>query len=515
MSAVRAPQDGPPEAPPGGGTLDIGLRAVEAIRSALQVDDEWSTGVPRGFAWWANEYRQDVVSSAPWQEHGDQLAAITVRTELLSLAPEAGPSEDELSQLNRQALGGAYRIDGGRIVHEFGVVVDEERLGWVKFACATYATLALTLATSSAEQFGARFDAKPAVSQHPQSGPRFLADDILNLPARLVVPAGLEPSAWADPAPLAEAVGLLNALGGFAVDTSGTHGVWGEVPYGDHQTAFLVVAPTRPTPGVPGGMPLEPHPVLGHGLVIWLVLPTLVHGESAAATAARLNEQEITSHEAASSGRMHFGAWTVTDFGAAVTPAYHMFVPNMLRDYVHPQNVTVHMIGRARRVSKTLLPTEATKTALQIVADRALAVGVVAGALAAAFADGPVEKSEAVATIRQALETVRQATLSAPVREAAALATTEFGALAQYVVSPAAVPMPELYALAGDMARTMAAEDQYRFVGQLAWLCQEISAGLCRSPDRARHAMDVALERMGFTPPEISSAVQFCEAHGA
>ena len=67
---------------------------------------------------------------------------------------------------------------------------------------------------------------------------------------------------------------------------------------------------------------------------------------------------------------MRLGAWTVADFGSKFAPAYRMLVPNMLRSYPHPQNITVHMASRAMKVSRYLLPVERATPTIEIIAAR-------------------------------------------------------------------------------------------------------------------------------------------------
>ena len=336
---------------------DIGATAVDAIRSTMQVDPEWTEHSARGFAWWGNEFRQEVQSSAVWEEDGQQLARITIRTTLLRCGSTAAATAQVLEQLNHHAPGGCFRRDGDEVVHEMGVLVDESALAWVPYTVAVYGTLALTIAAQQAREAASVLGAKPAESAHPRSGRRGVPDDILNVPRQLVIPGGLGGSAWDQPQQFAEAANLLNATGlGFVADASGRGGLMGEVGYG-RESAFLVLAPTNDEdPSRRVGPPLDPHPHLGHGLIAWLVLPSGRSGEAPDEVSARLNSLEIApAQDWSEAGAMHFGAW-IAGPGTVVAPAYKMFVPNLLANYVNVQNVAAHMAHRARRISRLLVP---------------------------------------------------------------------------------------------------------------------------------------------------------------
>jgi hypothetical protein len=153
------------------------------------------------------------------------------------------------------------------------------------------------------------------------------------------------------------------------------------------------------------------------------------------------------------------------------------------------------------------------RSAPELSPSRAMAIATVALAMAAAGADGRVEDNEAAA-VGYALNTISGATQSTPVREAAQLASTELGPIVEYVVSPVTEPLPVMFARAGAVARELPDADRKRYVGQLSWLCHAISSSGSGSKDLALHAMDGALEQMGFTPREISEALAFCQSSG-
>ena len=144
---------------------------------------------------------------------------------------------------------------------------------------------------------------------------------------------------------------------------------------------------------------------------------------------------------------------------------------------------------------------------------RALAIATVAAAMVAAGADGRIEENEAAA-VGYALKTISESTLSTPVRAAADLASTDFGSLVEYVASPMTEPIPVMLARAGSVARRLPEPDQYRFVGQLSWLCHTISNAASGAAQPALDAMDIVLEQLGFTPREIAAALAFCEGSG-
>jgi hypothetical protein len=144
---------------------------------------------------------------------------------------------------------------------------------------------------------------------------------------------------------------------------------------------------------------------------------------------------------------------------------------------------------------------------------RAMALGAVVVAMNTAIADGAISDNEAAAVIH-AIRTVGEATQSAPVREAAAIASTEFSTLIAYIVSPATEPVPVMLGRAGAAIRELPHPDRSRFVGQLAWLCHTVAAAGPGGPGDPLAAMDRDLAEMGFRPREIAEALAFCDASG-
>jgi hypothetical protein len=142
-----------------------------------------------------------------------------------------------------------------------------------------------------------------------------------------------------------------------------------------------------------------------------------------------------------------------------------------------------------------------------------LAIATIAMAMGAAVADGSVDDNEAAAVVH-AIQTIAEATQSAPVREAATAASAEFGTLLAYVASPATEAIPVMLGKAGLVARQLPTPDRSRYIGQLAWLCHTVAAASTVAPQRALDAMDSGLTAMGFQSQEISDALAFCDANG-
>lgn len=335
------------------------------------VDDEWSIELSRGFSWWAYRFGQDIEAGPPWEQLGDQLSHVSVRTPALTGSGQPNDIDIQLSHLNSVATGGAFiAAPDGTILHHMSVSLGEEGLAWVPRAMATFSTIALMSLETNAAAYGMSIGKRPIFSRHPHSGIRPFADDILNVPNGLVVPAGQRPSAWDELAEFALAANTVNDGAGYALDTSGEDGLIAEFGFGANESSFLLVQPTKDAAtAVEGTLPPPlPDPTYGHGLSVWLLLPRQGAADAPAQAAGLLNQAEASASLAQEfSGPMNFGAWTVWSRPEDDVVAYRMFVPNLLRQYFHPANVALHMAGRAKFASSVLLPDETPMAGAELI----------------------------------------------------------------------------------------------------------------------------------------------------
>lgn len=142
-----------------------------------------------------------------------------------------------------------------------------------------------------------------------------------------------------------------------------------------------------------------------------------------------------------------------------------------------------------------------------------LAVGMLVMALQVSLTDGAIDDAESVA-IGQGFATVRAATKSEPVRQAAGLVVDGLGEMIAWVSAPATGPLPLMLATAGQVVRKFDPADQSRYIGQVAWLGDAVAGASGQAKEGKLEQVDAGLAWMGFSPQEIAAALAFCDQNG-
>lgn len=142
-----------------------------------------------------------------------------------------------------------------------------------------------------------------------------------------------------------------------------------------------------------------------------------------------------------------------------------------------------------------------------------LAVGMLVMALQVSLTDGNVDDAESVA-IGQGFATVRAATKSEPVRQAAGLVVDGLGDIIAWIRAPETGPLPLMLATAGQVVRKFDSADQSRYIGQVAWLGDAVAGAHGQSSDGKLEQVDAGLAGMGFSPQEVAAALAFCDQNG-
>ena len=148
---------------------------------------------------------------------------------------------------------------------------------------------------------------------------------------------------------------------------------------------------------------------------------------------------------------------------------------------------------------------------------RDLAVAFLIVMTTVALVDRRLEPREMAAGVR-GLSTIAAASAAGIVRDAAALARDRYDELMSWIQAPATGPLAPMLARAGTRARALAQPDRMRYLGQLAWLGQEVAGESSPSADgpsaAALDRIDEALGKMGVPPPEAAAALAYCERFG-
>lgn len=313
---------------------DVGTQTLDAIYDQLKVEDQWAFRRQRGFTWWSYRLAQHIDVSPPVHDHGLDLCNLRIRTDVVrDVDPEMDPAA-LLVQLNRQATLNALVWDPADATISVcsSATVHQDIAGWIYYVLATAAILQNDLAHSYTVELAKVCGGTPAGSNHPTHGVRNDPSSSMSVPARVIVPAGEEPSKFVGESCvrleqfLAELAEQKRWYGNVDAD-----GATVEVPFtGDRPAVFqdrssddasLETALVRIFTDVP-------HPTLGNGALVVTQLPVSPGRERAVILANDLNLAE-------SSGGYDvpplFGSWVPDPFSEGDNGlAFNTFVPNFL-----------------------------------------------------------------------------------------------------------------------------------------------------------------------------------------
>lgn len=273
---------------------DPGLHMLGVLYRQLMIDDQWSVRRERGFTWWGYRLAQHIEVDPPIASHGLDWCNLRVWTEVVrDVDPSTNPAQT-LATVNLQATLSALVWDEATAsINECCTIgVHQDNVGWLGKILATAAVLQNTAAHSRANALAKACGGAAAASDHPTSGLRPELDDMLSVPAQVVVPAGTEPSAFEGP--------LSEGLAKFAADmgwygTSDATGIVVEVPYTGSRPAFTR-DPQDPDTALETALVRtftdQPHPQFGHGSLLVTQLPIAPGPDESIAVANTLNAAE-------------------------------------------------------------------------------------------------------------------------------------------------------------------------------------------------------------------------------
>jgi hypothetical protein len=305
---------------------DIGTQMLDTLYELLMIDDRWSVRREHGFTWWGYRLAQHFEVGPPFLSDDVEVCTVRIWTEVAENIDPATDPTGVLAALNPQATLNALVWDtSARTVAECcTAVVEEQDILWLSKVLATAAVLQNTAGHSRAHGIAKACGGVPAASNHPTSGQRTEMDDILNVPERLVIPAGAEPSKFAGP--------MMEELGPFLRrmrlhGSSDSSYMTCEVPFTGHRPHWDL----RRSEGDTLETSLvriftdAPHPEAGNGALLVMQLPVSPGTERAATLANELNAVESKGDSCTT----FLGAWCpdlLSKGGDGL--AFCSFVPN-------------------------------------------------------------------------------------------------------------------------------------------------------------------------------------------
>lgn len=261
--------------------MNVAEETIDWLRTEqLRAAEEWSYLLPTGFSWWADRYLQSIeILGEETGPAGETGYLVCVRTELLR---DMDLTDTALERLNAWPMrsaalsGPVYDVPARRLDLWSLVRVTDDNGGWIRYLLGAAAVTQLAEARLIAPVLADAVDAKPATSDHPESGPRTVPDQMA-FAAGTFVRSGDEPSAWAG-------TGFTEVT-----DTSMDRpaifdgaGVRVDFPFGADVSECRLVAD-------------QPHPLYGNGLLILQRFPITVSSETdGIRMALSLNAADLT-----------------------------------------------------------------------------------------------------------------------------------------------------------------------------------------------------------------------------
>lgn len=331
---------------------DVGIQILDAIYDQLQVEDQWAFRRQRGFTWWGYRLAQHIDVSSPVHDRGLDLCNLAIRTDVVrDVDPNTNPAA-LLVALNRQATINALVWDPATATISVccAVTVHQDIASWIYYILAMAAVLQNDLAHAHTVTLAKACGGSPAGSNHPTHGVRNEPNGSMNVPARMIVPAGQEPSKFVGE----PCLGIERFLAELAQQkgwygTSDAHGATVEVPFTGNRPAMLQDS-NSPDAQLETALVQVftdvSHPEFGNGALVVTQLPVSPGAERAVVLANDLNLAESAGGYDAPP---LFGAWVPDPFSEGENGlAFSSFLPNFLAMGGILNNWVVYQATRAQ-----------------------------------------------------------------------------------------------------------------------------------------------------------------------
>lgn len=264
---------------------DTGLALVGQVNDAFKIADKWRVDEPRGFTWWASDYAQRIWSDPGLFHNTQAVYRLHAEIELIRGRGHAQDCEVYLSQLmscaNLSAL--VYDETQDTFKYHCSVYATDENAEWLGRLFMAAVGLQVAEAHCKASKLAADLKGAPASTGHPNSGMRAEADAMCAAVERFFRPAGAAASRWEGASEWEEARYAVKRMAE-KVSTDERSFLHAEFPWAGDPTKGDMINLEVTTQ--------RPHPELGNGLHMSLVLPVEMDEQNAAHTAMGLNHDE-------------------------------------------------------------------------------------------------------------------------------------------------------------------------------------------------------------------------------
>lgn len=264
--------------------------ALRFLTARMQIDAAWAVQEETSFTWWPSSLAQHVWAAPARDFHGVDLTTIHVETDLLTGVTSDRTTWERLARVNRFASLSAYVADADACTVRLHASVSLTEDNWLMGRALALHAMALQIADAHAEanQLAEAFGGTVAHSAHPRQGLRPSPDEMVAI-AGIYQQRGEEESPFG-PEELAQLVHLEPRPWTLAAN---------QLHRLDADLGFATSLPARLELDA-----AEPHPSLGSGLQMRLVIPV----EPDATLAQRLNVSEGLEPDA-----HQLGAWCVDE----------------------------------------------------------------------------------------------------------------------------------------------------------------------------------------------------------
>ncbi len=340
-----------------GAARDVGPEVLEFLFSAMKIDEQWSVREPRAFAWWGHRFVQRVWAETVRVSHDHHVVRVHAATAVLRDVRDTPDMRARLAATNRFMSLGAltWSPESKRISLHSTACFHTGNLPWLQPLFLAAVGIQAADAHIKADGLARVLGGEPDVSAHPRSGPRRDPDDVLNVIAAVIAPAGAGLSPWTESDFTATSEMRPRPWILATADASGMTAEFpftGDLPAGiarGPETALLTASST------------DRHPQLGAGLLLRLQLPLNVSKEKGYDVAWMLNVLEATEE----TNTHTLGAWCLGSAPPGRPDAYTVtfvsFIPAAAYRKGLLDVLSLEMAIRTRWAARTLLGDGAKK----------------------------------------------------------------------------------------------------------------------------------------------------------
>ncbi|MCW5939408.1 MAG: hypothetical protein KF884_02240 [Fimbriimonadaceae bacterium] len=307
----------------------LGEQMVKEVHDVLRIDDAYLAERPDGFTYWAGDLATSVTTDYGVFRQGQCTYKLTATTDMVK---GKGHLEELVSALEHSmddcSFSGPVYDAPTDTFQLYAAVYASEDEGWLHKGFAAAVALQIAEAHSMAQAFGDRFHATRATSAHPSAGIRSHEDGSLTHAYGMFRHSGSQPSRWIGD-PRWEACGWIMERSARSFETDRSTFLKAEFDWRLTNDGLMTLEVRTD----------EPHPTLGNGLHVTLVVPMRLSASAIGHLVIDLNTHEMDEYK-----RCHtLGSWC--EHGGKL--AHRLFVPNALYDPGVLESVCVTMTTRA------------------------------------------------------------------------------------------------------------------------------------------------------------------------